>query len=92
MVDWFAQQLYIFLMPLYIAENRELKSTFPRHPCTGVPDGFQETHHMYSLRFELKLERGRWSTKHSFPDRDTSGSIVAQKKASATMGMAGFLL
>ena len=29
-----------FLMPLYIAENRELKSTFPRHPCTGVPDGF----------------------------------------------------
>lgn len=49
MVDWLAQQLCI-------AENRELKYTFPRHPCTGVPDGFQETHHMYSLRFELEHE------------------------------------
>lgn len=36
---------------------------------------------MYSLWFELELERGRWSTKHSFPDRDPSGSIVAQKKS-----------
>jgi len=48
--------------------------------------------HVFTPIWTWTWDRGRWSTKHSFPDRDRSGSIVAQKKASATMGMAVFLM